>query len=118
MRVPRYERRDQKVGAAAYSSPRDQEVGEHLMADIFISYAKSDRAKAQTLANAFEREGWSVWWDPKIPPGQTFDEGYRSSACRIETCHRSVVGPISQFEMGQDGSIGGKPQGCPGAGSD
>ncbi len=26
------------------------------------------------LAKALEREGWSVWWDPKIPPGKTFDE--------------------------------------------
>ena len=39
------------------------------MSDIFISYSKSDRAKAQVLAKALEREGWSVRWDPKIPPG-------------------------------------------------
>jgi TIR domain/Protein of unknown function (DUF1566) len=44
------------------------------VSDIFISYSKSDRAKAQVLARALEQEGWSVWWDPKIPPGQTFDE--------------------------------------------
>jgi hypothetical protein len=44
------------------------------VSDIFISYSKSDRAKAQMLAKALEREGWSVWWDPKIPPGKTFDE--------------------------------------------
>ena len=44
------------------------------MSDIFISYTKSDRAKALTLARALEQEGWSVWWDPKIPPGKTFDE--------------------------------------------
>lgn len=44
------------------------------MSDIFISYSKSDRAKAQLLATALERQGWPVWWDPKIPPGETFDE--------------------------------------------
>ena len=44
------------------------------MSSIFISYSQSDRAKAQMLATALEREGWSVWWDPKIPPGKTFDE--------------------------------------------
>ncbi len=44
------------------------------MSDIFISYSRSDRPTAQTLAKALQREGWSVWWDPKIPPGKTFDE--------------------------------------------
>ena len=44
------------------------------LSDIFISYSRSDRATAQTLASALQREGWSVWWDPRIPPGKTFDE--------------------------------------------
>jgi TIR domain/Protein of unknown function (DUF1566) len=44
------------------------------LSDIFVSYSKSDRAKARMLADALQREGWSVWWDPKIPPGRTFDE--------------------------------------------
>jgi len=26
------------------------------------------------LAKALEGEGWSVWWDPKMRPGQSFDE--------------------------------------------
>lgn len=44
------------------------------MSDIFISYARPDRAKAELLAKALEHAGWSVWWDAKIPPGRTFDE--------------------------------------------
>ncbi len=44
------------------------------MSDIFVSYSQSDRATARMLADALQREGWSVWWDPKIPPGKTFDE--------------------------------------------
>jgi hypothetical protein len=44
------------------------------LSDIFVSYSKSDRAKARMLADALQREGWSVWWDPKILPGRTFDE--------------------------------------------
>lgn len=44
------------------------------MSDIFISCARADRARAKILAKALERQGWSVWWDPKIPPGKTFDE--------------------------------------------
>lgn len=44
------------------------------MADIFVSYARSDRERAKTLAEAFEEIRYEVWWDPKIPPGKTFDE--------------------------------------------
>ena len=44
------------------------------MADIFISYARSDRERARTLAEALEEIRYEVWWDPKIPPGKTFDE--------------------------------------------
>lgn len=44
------------------------------MADIFISYAREDRASAKRLAKALEEQGWSVWWDPQIPAGKTFDE--------------------------------------------
>jgi hypothetical protein len=46
----------------------------NFMSDIFISYAHSDRARAQNLAKALEQHGWSVWWDPRIPPGKIFDE--------------------------------------------
>lgn len=45
-----------------------------MYGDIFISYASEDRARAQALAEAFEEQGWSVWWDRDIPPGKTFDE--------------------------------------------
>ena len=44
------------------------------MNDIFISYANSDRAAAQQLADALEALGWSVWWDREIPFGKPFDQ--------------------------------------------
>jgi TIR domain len=44
------------------------------MSDIFISYARADKARAELLAEAFSRQGWSVWWDREIPPGKSFDE--------------------------------------------
>jgi formylglycine-generating enzyme required for sulfatase activity len=44
------------------------------MADIFISYAREDRSRAEPLAKALEEQGWTVWWDPQIPPGKTFYE--------------------------------------------
>ena len=60
------------------------------MSDIFVSYSKSDRAKARVLADALGREGWSVWWDPKIPPGKTFDEVIEQALAR-EMRHCFVV---------------------------
>ncbi len=45
------------------------------MPDIFISYARSDRARVATIAAAFAAEGFDVWWDPKIEPGETFRGG-------------------------------------------
>lgn len=44
------------------------------MSDIFISYARPDRSRAQILARALEHRGWSVWWDPDIRIGGKFDE--------------------------------------------
>lgn len=44
------------------------------MSDIFISYAREDRERAQAIAAVFQEQGWSVWWDRSIPPGRTFDQ--------------------------------------------
>ncbi|HYK26282.1 MAG TPA: TIR domain-containing protein, partial [Steroidobacteraceae bacterium] len=44
------------------------------MADIFVSYARHDKALVATIVAALESEGWSVWWDPEIVPGQQFDD--------------------------------------------
>ncbi|GAA4017479.1 hypothetical protein GCM10022280_15900 [Sphingomonas swuensis] len=42
--------------------------------DIFISYARTDRAVAKHFAQCFEAEGLSVWWDAALHSGETFDE--------------------------------------------
>lgn len=42
--------------------------------NVFISYAREDRDHADRLSGALEARGWSVWWDPRIPAGQSFDE--------------------------------------------
>ncbi len=43
------------------------------MADIFLSYASEDRDRIRPLVKVFENEGWSVWWDRRIPTGESFD---------------------------------------------
>ena len=44
------------------------------MADVFVSYARTDKARVAPLVAAIEAKGWSVWWDPEITPGQEFDD--------------------------------------------
>src|SRR5262245_57097082 len=44
------------------------------MSDIFISYAREDRDKAEQLAQVLTQQGWSVWWDRHIPAGRSFDD--------------------------------------------
>ena len=42
------------------------------MSDIFISYASEDRDRVEPLAKVLEENGWSVWWDRRIPTGKRF----------------------------------------------
>src|SRR5215510_12937904 len=42
------------------------------MADVFISYAKTDRPLASKLAAMLEAEGWTTWWDTTLIPGDDF----------------------------------------------
>ena len=44
------------------------------MADVFVSYARSDKERVAPLVSALEAEGLSVWWDPAIAAGQQFDD--------------------------------------------
>jgi len=43
------------------------------MSEIFISYSKEDRGKAKDIVEALEQQGFSVWWDRSILPGETYD---------------------------------------------
>jgi len=43
------------------------------MADVFVSYARKDKDRVAPLVQALLDQGWSVWWDPAITPGQEFD---------------------------------------------
>ncbi len=43
------------------------------MPDIFLSYSRDDQAIARRFAEGFEREGFSVWWDQTLDPGDAYD---------------------------------------------
>src|SRR5262245_42855637 len=44
------------------------------MSDIFISYKREEQAVARKLADALEKERWTVWWDPKLRAGERFND--------------------------------------------
>ena len=58
------------------------------MADVFVSYARSDKARVAPLVAAIEAQGWSVWWDPDIATGQDFD---RQIAAELKIAGAVVV---------------------------
>jgi hypothetical protein len=57
------------------------------MSQVFLSYAREDRGKAESLAAALMVRGWSVWFDRQINPGSFWDEDIerelRSAECVV-----------------------------------
>ena len=43
------------------------------MRKLFVSYSRNDKAVAQRVAHALSTQGYDVFWDAEIPPGQKFD---------------------------------------------
>lgn len=77
------------------------------MADIFISYAREDRAFTQLLASRLEEHGWSVWWDRRIPTGKRFEkvieEELHKAGCVIAVWSRHGVASDYVREEAADG---------------
>ena len=47
------------------------------MADVFLSYKREDRGRVALIAKTLETEGFSVWWDPEIPLGESYSASIR-----------------------------------------
>lgn len=47
------------------------------MADIFLSYKSEDRAAVAALVRVIEAEGFDVWWDRTLVPGEKFAQVIR-----------------------------------------
>jgi len=43
------------------------------MADVFVPTPAATRRALRRWWRPIEAQGWSVWWDPEIDPGQEFD---------------------------------------------
>jgi hypothetical protein len=57
------------------------------MADIFLSYSKSDHALARKLSAFLESEGWSVWWDKSLGAA----DHYRDEIMKQLVAARAVI---------------------------
>jgi hypothetical protein len=44
------------------------------MPDLFLSYARDDQDVARRFAENLKREGFEVWWDQALNPGEAFDQ--------------------------------------------
>jgi TolB-like protein/tetratricopeptide (TPR) repeat protein len=42
--------------------------------DIFLSYNREDQSTARRFAEAFEAQGFKVWWDQTLCSGEAYDE--------------------------------------------
>jgi len=77
------------------------------MADIFISYAREDEARIQPLAVALEEQGWSVFWDRRIPAGQTWyssiARALRDAGCIVVAWSRYSVSSRWVIEEAEEG---------------
>jgi TolB-like protein/Tfp pilus assembly protein PilF len=49
------------------------QLGQHV-SDIFLSYSRDNQAIARKFADAFEGQGYSVWWDTTLRAGEAYDE--------------------------------------------
>jgi formylglycine-generating enzyme required for sulfatase activity len=69
--------------------------GNRTVSDIFISYKREEQGKAEQLAVALKKKGWSVWWDPHLRAGERFDDAIQralsSAKCVIALLSRRSI---------------------------
>jgi hypothetical protein len=77
------------------------------MADIFIGYASEDRVRVESVTKALQAKGWSVFWDPEVPPGETWrsvlDKELGSAKCIVVIWTRTSVSKEWVIEEAEEG---------------
>jgi len=69
------------------------------MADVFISYAREDKPRADQIARAIQAMGFDVFWDAEIPPGRTWADYIESKVtnCKVMVVLWSAASTSSQW---------------------
>ena len=77
------------------------------MSDIFLSYVEEDREIARKFVRLLESEGWSVWWDRRIPSGRTWryvlESALRDMRCMVVLWSRSSIDSHWVHEEAEEG---------------
>lgn len=55
---------------------------------VFISYSSASRERVGVLANALDKEGFEVWWDHALNPGEDYRQKIGEA---LATCDAAVV---------------------------
>jgi hypothetical protein len=68
------------------------------MHDIFISYSRQDKPWVDTLASALTAQGYAVWWDAELLPGQNFENAIKhvldNARCVVTVWSIASVGSL------------------------
>ena len=62
----------------------DQALPEIPRANLFVSYARPDRARVGRLISALEKHGYELWWDARLEGGSAFAESIDSALNRAD----------------------------------
>jgi len=69
--------------------------------DVFVSYAREDRARITPILDGLRHEGLSVWWDGEIPAGaswrQTLIEHLNSARCVLVVWSETSASAAGEF---------------------
>lgn len=82
------------------------------MADIFVSYQRSDEARARRLVTRLEESGLSVWWDKLLTTGSDWRSEIASELSQsrlVLVCwSEASVGPRGRFVQDEAGHAGSR----------
>ena len=74
--------------------------GQTLMADVFVSYARTDEPVAERVADALRGEGFRVWRDDELPAHRAYADVIEERLKSASGRRRPVVGRSREVAMG------------------
>ncbi len=74
--------------ATAKKNQRTEPPKQNKMKDIFVSYSRKDSTIAKKFRDLLTEEGWSVFWDVEILPGQAWSDQLEA---KLNDCKCIVV---------------------------
>jgi hypothetical protein len=81
------------------------------MSDIFVSYSRADRDRVRPIVEGLEKNGWTVWWDPNIVPGERYaasiDAELKTAKCVLVAWSASSAVSDWVQEEAEDGKTRG-----------